>query len=423
VRLAARALSTTAIVIAFAVGGCAAEVPSATVSDTGPLTRVDGGTRGGIDTGLGAFADGARMDLGAPAFDGATCGSTHFDIAPTPPNVLILLDRSCSMMQTPSGMRATPTSGTSKWSIATQTIHALTNTYAGLVRWGLIYLPRSGTMADGVMCGGTPVCGGTTSCPEVSPAVGTGPRIDTVLGSISPFSGCPTHTQVAITPLDDGIRAAGQVPELHDASRSDVVLLVTDGEETCVSSSQLVQDVRTLRAAGIHTAVVGFGAAGSGGVNTNELNAVATAGGLPSSGATQYYAAMDAASLMTAFDTIIGATLSCTFALGTAPASPSLLHVFVDASIELPNDPTHTNGWDYDAATTSITLYGSACADLRALRDSQLDVIQACASGVVPPPVQCQHRGGPCTSDADCCNLEGLMCDPTSSTCSVPAPP
>jgi hypothetical protein len=168
--------------------------------------------------------------------------------------------------------------------------------------------------------------------------------------------------------------------------------------------------------------VVGFGAAGSGGVNAAELNAIAMAGGIPSTGATQYYAATDAASLDTALDTIIGETLSCTFSLGSPPMRPDLLHVFVNATTELPRDPARASGWDYDAASDSVTLYGRACDDLRALRDAQLDVIEACSDGMVPPPVQCQHYGGPCTSDGDCCNLEGLVCDPMTMTCGVRAP-
>jgi hypothetical protein len=174
--------------------------------------------------------------------------------------------------------------------------------------------------------------------------------------------------------------------------------------------------------ANIRTAVVGFGSAGSGGINATELNAMAAAGGLPATGRTQYYGAADATSLQAAFTQIVGATISCTFALSAPAADPNLLHVYVNASTELGRDTSHRMGWDYDPATHSITLYGTACEDVRALRDSQLDVIEACVDGgMPPPPTMCHHVNEGCRTDADCCNLEGLFCQTTSGVC-IPTP-
>ncbi len=386
----------------------------------------DGGGAEGTDSGAASdarTADVSTVDLGGIPFDGAACGATRFDVGAVPPNVLILLDRSCSMRRTPMNGAATAASGTSKWSIAVAAIHGITATYPTQVRWGLIYLPRGGTMADGVSCAGSAVCGGTTTCPEVAPAPASGPRVDAILGGISPFVGCGTGAQVAITPIRQGLAGAGMVTQLHDAARSNYVMLITDGEETCVGMPALVSTVSALRTAGIRTAVVGFGAAGAGGVNPVELNAMATAGGVPSSGATQYYAANDAASLQSALTGIVGATIACTFTLRSPPADPSLLHVYVNAMTELPRDPRHATGWDFDPATRGVTLYGTACADLRALRDSQIDVIAACPGAVTPPPppAMCHHDGQSCTSTADCCNLEGLSCDTSHGAC-IPTP-
>jgi hypothetical protein len=160
----------------------------------------------------------------------------------------------------------------------------------------------------------------------------------------------------------------------------------------------------------------------SGGVDPAQLNALADAGGLPASGANRYYAADDATSLQSAFTSIIGSTISCTFALSTPPSDPSLLHVFVNATTELARDTTHMMGWDYDPSLSAITLYGSACDDVRALRSSQLDVIEQCPGGMMPPPPSaCHHSGESCDSDGDCCNLEGLACDTVHHVC-IPAP-
>lgn len=366
-----------------------------------------------------AAPDGSTQDV--PPAD-AVCGANRFTIAPTPPNVLILLDRSCSMRRTVDGPFAIEGDGTSKWEIAVGALRGLTARYPTQVRWGIISLPRNGNASEDVSCTGSPVCGGSVACPQVAPGPGTAPSIDAEVAGISPFPSCANGTQSMITPIYGGLQASLAVSQLHDATRDNFVLLVTDGQESC-NTTEVVPGVTALRTAGIRTAVVGFGTAGSGGVDPAQLDAMAMAGGLPAmGGANQYYAADNAASLQTAFTSIIGSTLPCTFALSAPPSDVSLLHVYVDAVTELTRDTSHAMGWDYDPATHSISVYGATCDSVRALRYSQLDAIESCPGGMMPPPpTACHHNGGSCDADSDCCNLEGLACDVIHHVC-IPAP-
>ena len=62
-----------------------------------------------------------------------TCGSTEVTIAPIAPNVLIVLDRSCSMRNAVNGVP--------KWTSAVMAINQLTTNFDDEVRWGLTMFP------------------------------------------------------------------------------------------------------------------------------------------------------------------------------------------------------------------------------------------------------------------------------------------
>src|SRR2546423_1606891 len=66
----------------------------------------------------------------ATARAAATCDS----------NLLIVLDRSCSMQDAPDGQPVSSTNP-SKWTIAGQVLQQLTTTYASKIRFGLIMFP------------------------------------------------------------------------------------------------------------------------------------------------------------------------------------------------------------------------------------------------------------------------------------------
>ncbi|MCA9679660.1 MAG: VWA domain-containing protein [Kofleriaceae bacterium] len=278
---------------------------------------------------------------------GGFCGCTgdEFSAEGVPPNVLIVLDRSGSMDEA--------LGNSTKWEVAVDALGQLLTTYGDQVRWGLVLYEGASQCAPGQI--------------EVDVGAGTAGMINTALGNTGPGG----RTPIGDT-LDGLIGYAG----LADTTRENYILLLTDGSETCGGDG--VTAVTDLRAQTpeVKTFVVGFGS----GVDANQLDDMATAGGtaLPG-GPPYYYQADDAASLQAAFDSIGAAVLSCTYALSGNPDS-STLHVFFD-SLDVPRDPSHGDGWDYDPAAGQITFYGAACDDLRSGSVTDLVVVSGCAIG------------------------------------------
>jgi hypothetical protein len=111
------------------------------------------------------------------------------------------------------------------------------------------------------------------------------------------------------------------------------------------------------------------------------MNLFADAGGVPTGDAlTRYYRAEDQTSLDAALNAIARKTLGCKVALDSVPPDPTTIFVFFNNdATPIPQDPTHTTGWDYDAAANAITYYGSTCDVLQAGTVVDVDIVFGCA--------------------------------------------
>jgi hypothetical protein len=273
---------------------------------------------GGDDGGVISLGDGSTGD-------GASC---------TPPDMLIVLDHTDSMSDTPQGTKPANTAtghATTKWYLATQAIKsAVAAPQDQKIAYGLEPFPLDPKVITDA--GGTGSCetltallGGTastnTQCQAgevlVSPKVGTGSSITNLLDP-------ETFRLCVSTPIAKALSTAKQeLASIEKTGMAQYVLLVTDGGETC--SGDVLGEAQTLAAAGVKTFVVGFGSAdgGAGGVNTKLLDQVACAGmtatGFPApctktdgggytatstSGPPLFYLAEDGTALKTALQTI-----------------------------------------------------------------------------------------------------------------------
>jgi len=173
----------------------------------------------------------------------------------SPPDMLVVLDRSDSMNRPSDGGDG----GASKWSLAVSALDGITAApIDGTLRFGLELLPDqeikkgdAGACASGLL--------------SIDPGLGNGAAIASTLASTQLMSGTPIAgaLDVARTTL-----AKEQI-----AGRGQNVLLVTDGKETCEGASPLPV-VQKLAGAGVSTYVVGFGGA----VDAAMLNDLACAG-------------------------------------------------------------------------------------------------------------------------------------------------
>ncbi|HTJ81541.1 MAG TPA: hypothetical protein VL400_07440 [Polyangiaceae bacterium] len=289
---------------------------------------------------------------------GGGCVDLEANIAPIPPNLLLVLDRSCSMTST-----AEP--NVTKWQAAVGAINTLTTTYAGKIRFGLTMFP------DTV----TPNC--AQDVIPYPPAPGNEAAIQSTLTSALMPSDPNYPDGPCVTNIDTAMQQAAAAPELTDPDRDSYVALITDGKQAgCnlaggdTGTTMIISD---LFAAGVPTFVVGFG----NGVDPTQMDIFANAGGVPNSGPA-YYDASNQASLEAVLDTIATKAISCTFTLDQTPPNPDDIHVFFDG-VAVDEDVSMTNGWTYDATANEIVFHGSDCDALKNGSVTDIKVILGCA--------------------------------------------
>lgn len=289
---------------------------------------------------------------------GSMCGAEEFVSEPIAPNMVMVLDRSCSMTDKINGV--------SKWDSAVATITQLTTTYAGLLRWGLIMFPD--TLA--------PNCGQTEYPVPLGP--GTEPAIQSLLTAALDTTNKWYPDGPCVTNIDTGIQQLMTEPQLLDPDRENFVMLISDGKQAGCNAAggdngttMMLDQIHGL---GVVTYVVGFGS----GADPAQLNIFADAGGAPLPGPTKYYQADNAAELAQAFAAIASTSISCDYQLGAAPPDWTDVFVFFDDVQSVPYDPNAAEGWDYDPATNTVTFHGAYCQQLKDLTVMDIDIVFGC---------------------------------------------
>ena len=179
--------------------------------------------------------------------------ATRADDNCTPPQLLLVLDKSSSMNDVPTG------STDSKWTIAANAIQTLATTYETGIDMGLMLFPSQGQCSPG----------------SVVVDIGPGHAADIVsaLGDPPPSGG-------SWTPMAQSLDVAANYAPLLDTSRVNHLVLITDGWQWCDpydSATRFlpVSSVGNLQSLGVTVYVVGFG----GSVDTLTLNRAAVAAG------------------------------------------------------------------------------------------------------------------------------------------------
>src|SRR5687767_9433659 len=182
----------------------------------------EGGTGGAPDSGTTIDGD-----------ESATC---------SPPDVLVLLDRTASMAARPDGTLPPNTPAghaESKWSIALAAVEGLTGRFDTTIRFGLALFPRAPT-GDACVTLAERLSGQRASNPQceagellVAPATATSGAIGTMLD--------PETTRLCTsTPIGAGLATArSELAAIRDPARTQYVLFVGDGADTCNDSAAL----------------------------------------------------------------------------------------------------------------------------------------------------------------------------------------
>jgi hypothetical protein len=341
-------------------------------SGAGPATTGSGGDGGG------------GGDVG-PTTDASTnCGLYQFQPTPKAADIMMVLDRSGSMKDVPSGSTGT----LSKWQIVQPAVEQLVTATTSSISWGLKTFPEAST--DGM----SDCSGGITSTIDVQVAAMNGTTMNNTIMSTMP-NGNGTPTPDAVT------AAATYLGTLTDTNPK-YLLLATDGEPDCVgttktSGSNNAADTGAVTAigsalkAGFPTFVVGI-ATDKGSANS-ELELMAQAGGegIANSNplAHHYYVADDSTTLVTALQAITGQISTCLFPLATQPPvrnDGTKVGVYLGANMtRIPYDASAADGWSYtDLNDTAILVHGSWCDKIQAAGAGAVQIIFGCAN-ILPP--------------------------------------
>lgn len=338
----------------------------------------DGGSQNTAGSGFGnQSADGGSTSTG--------CNPQTFSLEQAPaPEIYFVIDRSGSMLIEGSS------AGVTRWDEVKSALGATLTEFEEKIQFGLLMYPSSDE------------CG--TDGPQVAFAESNREPIEAALDAQGPAGGTPTAAALnnaAASLTDFGTNGARQLLILATDGGPNCNYFLDDGGcdctyasspeycctnypqqcyfgQTCLDDDHTLEVITALRTSfGIDTVVIGLS-------GTSEyaalLNAMAQAGGMPQQGgATDYYVANDAATLLATLQSIAESVISCQIQLESAPEYPNTVSVYVDG-VEVTRDETKMNGWDYtDDENTVIELYGQACADLQDGEDHQVTATFECA--------------------------------------------
>lgn len=305
----------------------------------------------------------ARPEAAAPA----VCERFEIKSGRIAPDMLIVLDRSGSMK----------TGDVNRWDPSVRAITTFTAALDDTINFGLMAFPGTA----GVVGGGGKVCAAGEL--EVPIALDNGAAIATKLAALKLVDSTPTAPT-----LDAARKVLKDLQIIGDltAHGAPYVVLVTDGAPNCsVDNGQgagpsgfdqtafedSVAAIEAMAADGIKTYVLGYDGSRDAQLEMS-LDAMAVAG---ATGDRAHRSIENEAELVSAFEAIAGSVVSCDFELEQAPADASYVLVKVGGKVVRYAD---ANGWTLSADKKTLTLQGSACAELEQLEGTSLSVEVEC---------------------------------------------
>ena len=313
----------------------------------------------------GSGPETARDGSGADEL-AANCGTMMVDFERRPADVLIVLDRSESMVlsSTEDAACAAGSACVSRWQVMRDTFKSVLETGA-YVRWGLKLFPSPGAGTCGVKDG-----------VEVAPALGSAAAIEAQIDGTIPSGSAP---------VGDAIRRAGKYLQGIDDGYWKGILFATSGAADCVASHttvdagspewspsalDAVQAIREAQGMFIPVYVLSFDRPANAGTQAY-LNALASAGGTG-----VYYSANEPQDFLNALYYPGDYAPTCMISTVNVPPDPDNITVWFNGEIA-PRDPADLEGWDY-VSPSMIQLYGSCCDRKLTLDSVKITIVFGC---------------------------------------------
>ena len=389
--IGAVALAAFALVLAPACGDSESDGDAGSAgSDAGSDAKTDGADDGSSNT------DGLPVvDVNQP--DGDTgdpiCGGQTVLGDPVVTNLLVVIDRSGSMKQTPTGFVD------NKWDTMVGSLKTALEGIQGEMNIGLLFFPDA-SIASVSGCGmpdGDDVLisidEGTVTVPLIASELdkaandpdGNTPTADALALAHRYFTTGPgsslTGEKYVLLALDGGPNCNPGITCTAAACTTNIDRSVLDpttsacpidpasccdsAPEACLDDTATTAQVAALSNEGIPTFVVGIPGSD---LYADVLDSLAVAGGVPASTTSpKYFEVSDPDALtQTLIDITRELVKTCTFQLAETPPDPEKVNVYVDGEV-LPQDGP--DGWHYDNSTTppTIVITGATCDELETM--------------------------------------------------------
>ncbi|MCA9658487.1 MAG: VWA domain-containing protein [Myxococcales bacterium] len=376
---------------------------TASDSDSDSGTDTDGGSDSDSDSDSGETTGGKiECEVDADCMDPAKlcsedrecvfnpdfCGEADIDIEVETPSVVLVLDKSGSMVANSWDSDADPnTPDVTRWFSLYSVVELIAESFDMSMNLGMVLYPSTKAKSEYNI---------NACLVEASPDVPVAPQSGgSILATMPPAAasgseiagGTPARAGV-ITAFDHLLSLADDMPKY--------VVLVTDGAANCsleaadeserfeVYDEALLQQVADAYAQGITTFVVGIDIENAqsetkqdgnpDATNTfDKLNALAEAGGMPKDGDTAFYNSLNQIELQEALTSISKQVLPCEIPLDPVPDFPDWVEVKVgDGKYQKTaiSDCATEDGWMYvDDAKDSILLCGALCSEFQMTGD------------------------------------------------------
>ncbi|MEZ4381034.1 MAG: VWA domain-containing protein [Nannocystaceae bacterium] len=370
-----------------ATDGSSSTTDSTTDSATSMSSESDSttNTTGNECVGDGDCDDGYVCMEGSCEFDPSDCGEAVIEIPITTPNVVLVLDKSGSMVANSWDGDADPnTPDVTRWFSLYNVVDFIATQFNNSMNLGMVLYPSKKAKSEYTI---------NACLVEATPDVPTAPTNGpTILASMPPATA--TSSDIAGgTPARAGmITAIDHLSGIQDGLPQ-FMILVTDGAANCsleaadeaerfeVYDEALAQTIADAASNGIPTFVVGIDIKDEVSVTMQDgnpdatntfqkLNELAVAGGVPKNDPNeQFYNSQNQIELQDALTAIAQQVLPCVIDLNPVPAYPDFVEVSVngvDYGKMQVDDCNTEDGWQFvDDTFMQIQLCGQACTDFQ----------------------------------------------------------
>ncbi len=328
-------------------------------SSTGATSNHGGSLN--IGTGGGVMLDPLTGMAGEPAVANGECAQQNFVLSSKPADVLLVLDRSKSMIE-----HTVPPDNKTRWDAVVAGLTSVITATDASVSWGLKLFPEG----EGSECTAL-----TSAIPaEIAPM------------NAAKVNGIITSTMALGngTPTGDAITKATEYL-MGRKTGNQYIVLATDGQPSCpggdAALALAVSAITAAKTAGFPTYVIGVVDPAADKSTPPRLNAMAEAGGTSRTDnpiGDKFFQAYSQTELTASLAAVTGQVASCVFEFDKRPPDEGNIAVKINGKV-VAQDPSQAEGWEYTSNQyLSLELHGSACQQVKDATENKVDIIFGC---------------------------------------------